>query len=270
MTADSRPPVPTFNSYTGESGYYIRACPPDTGNITYQIEPQGERILKRLGFDDGDEVGWAVIQSLKVVDLVYTGDSGVPGSDDTETFQPEDATTEGLPEERVASLYEELSDLHTIDDSQVNKIQEILNISLDKTLDVPQAEIQEQVQSLYHSSEIPASLQTFDNDEPRVSVSRDNGRSRPEVITIRIAHMAYSNAPSEEYSPAYLIFKLRVRAGSISEVMITSDLESSWEIQADVYRYLGAVLPSIVNSFRRNNVEIDSSWSDISIKFEYL
>lgn len=68
--------MPTLNRYTDGDGYYIKARPSNAGNITYQIAPFAEQILRELGYDDGDNLPWEVIKPLRLADLIYTKGQG--------------------------------------------------------------------------------------------------------------------------------------------------------------------------------------------------
>jgi len=121
--------VPTLNEYADEDGYYILARPSDTGNITYQLKPRGEQIVEKVGYQDGEEIGWQVISALKIPNLVYTGDEGAINNDTAVDLDKEEI--DALNEEDAKQLLDELSSVPRVGDSQADKIQEILGVSGD-------------------------------------------------------------------------------------------------------------------------------------------
>jgi len=119
--------VPTLNKYSNDDGYYILARPSDSGNITYQLKPRGEQILEKVGYQDGEEIGWQVISALKVPNLVYTGDEGTTDNDISVDLDKEEI--EALSEEDAKQLLDELSSVPRVGESQTDEIEEILGVS---------------------------------------------------------------------------------------------------------------------------------------------
>ena len=125
--------MPTLNEYTNDDGYFIRARPSDTGNITYQLEPRGEQIVEKVGYQGGDEIGWQVINALKVPNLIYTGDGGTTDDDISVDLDKEEI--EALSEEDAKRLLDELLSVPRVGDSQTDEIEEILGLTVDSQLD---------------------------------------------------------------------------------------------------------------------------------------
>jgi hypothetical protein len=63
--------------YVNNDGYYITARPSDVGNITYQTSKEAEELLVEIGYEDGDDIPWGVINPLRAAGLVYTNGQGV-------------------------------------------------------------------------------------------------------------------------------------------------------------------------------------------------
>lgn len=125
--------MPTLNEYTNDDGYYILARPSDTGNITYQLKPRGEQIVEKVGYQDGEEIGWQVIDALKVPNLVYTGDEGTTDNNISVDLDREEI--EALSEEDAKELLDELSSVPRVGESQTDEIEEILGVSDDTVPD---------------------------------------------------------------------------------------------------------------------------------------
>lgn len=121
--------MPTLNEYADEDGYYILARPSDTGNITYQLKPRGEQIVEKVGYQDGEEIGWQVISALKVPNLVYTGDGGT--TDDDMSVNLDNEEIDALSEEDAKKLLDELSSVPRVGESQTDEIEEILGVSIE-------------------------------------------------------------------------------------------------------------------------------------------
>lgn len=118
--------MPTLNEYANKDGYYILARPSDTGNITYQLKPRGEQIVEKVGYQDGEEIGWQVISALKVPNLVYTGDEGT--TDDNLSVNLDNEEIDALSKEDAKKLLDELSSVPRVGDSQTDEIRDILNV----------------------------------------------------------------------------------------------------------------------------------------------
>ena len=73
--------MPTIHGYKNEPGVYIRAMPSDAGNITYQVSRGAEEQVKKLGYRDGDEIPWTVINVFRRMDEIYTHGSGTDKND---------------------------------------------------------------------------------------------------------------------------------------------------------------------------------------------
>ncbi|MDL0118278.1 hypothetical protein PNQ29_08440 [Halobacterium salinarum] len=60
-----------------DDGLYIKARPSDVGNITYQTKSEVDAILKDLGYEDGDDIPWGLINPFRAAGMIYTRGEGV-------------------------------------------------------------------------------------------------------------------------------------------------------------------------------------------------
>lgn len=120
--------MPTLNEYTDRGGYYIRAHAPEIGNITYQLSPQGRQIVEKVGYRDGDDIGWQVINALKIPGFIYTENS--EKTDDDISADLNGNKLDVLSEEDAKQLLDELSSVPQVGGSQSEEIGDILGVSL--------------------------------------------------------------------------------------------------------------------------------------------
>lgn len=119
--------MPTINSYVDREGYYIRARPSETGNITYKIKEEGNPIIWKHGLRDGDEIAWSIIQSLKALGIVYTEGSGTLGPDD---FKPDSAQLKEteLSEADAQELYSIITEQFKLSQDDRAEIRSLLGL----------------------------------------------------------------------------------------------------------------------------------------------
>jgi hypothetical protein len=125
--------VPTLNEYADDDGYYIRARPSDAGNVTYQLKPQGARILEKVGYENEDEIDWQVLNALRIPNLLYTGESGTT---DNELPVGLDKNVASLSEQKAKRLLSELGSISQVDRAQTDELENILGISTDSILEI--------------------------------------------------------------------------------------------------------------------------------------
>ena len=120
--------MPSFNEYKNESGYFIRAWTPETENITYQILTEANPIIEDYGLEDGDEVSWDLIRSLKALGLISTKKSGVisPNDDFEPDHQKVDANS--LSEQEAYNLLGALQSHQEISPDKLDEICGILGV----------------------------------------------------------------------------------------------------------------------------------------------
>lgn len=204
--------MPTLNEYTNDDGYYILARPSDTGNITYQLKPRGEQILEKVGYQDGEEIGWQVINALKVPNLVYTGNEET--ADDDVSVDLDKEEIEALSEEDAKQLLDELSSVPRIGDSQINEIKEILGLTADSRPD-----------SIELADTIGSHIREFVIDKYVYEVIGANG-AFPNCIRVDVV------CSNEEYNKSKLDYKILIR-GVLGERFSGEEFKTQIGIRED-------------------------------------
>jgi hypothetical protein len=260
--------VPTFNSYSSEAGYFIYARLHDIGNITYQVSPEGSYILEELGFGDGDEIGWPVIEALRIPGLIYTGGGGMSDHEDMDVTASGGSSAEGLSEGTRMELLEKLSQLNSVDSSQASKIEDVLDIGSGMSSDPVEMELNQRFADLHDSTELPAAWQPFEEHAPVVNLIRESRDEQSDHLLIRTS---YSTNVGRPFEVRFVMVEFRIdHRRRVSGVMITSDMESTWERQAEACEYVGAAIPMIVDALRAAGIDVGPPWSDIAIEFDRL
>lgn len=66
--------MPVLHRYTDGSGYYIRSSV-DGQFVTFQVAESAEDLLSELGYIDGDDISWELLEPLWEHGFLYTGES---------------------------------------------------------------------------------------------------------------------------------------------------------------------------------------------------
>lgn len=120
--------MPTINEYSEEPGYYIRARPSNIESpITYQVEPEGYKIIESYGLSHGDQISWSIIQSLKSLGLLFTNESGIIGSDEFDP-DPEQLKETELDDSAAFELAEIIQQNINISPEELSELLSILGI----------------------------------------------------------------------------------------------------------------------------------------------
>jgi hypothetical protein len=69
--------MPVLHSYVNKAGLYITARPSDVGNVTYQTTSEADEFIRSLGYEDGDNLPWGLINPLRSAGMIYTNNQGV-------------------------------------------------------------------------------------------------------------------------------------------------------------------------------------------------
>lgn len=69
--------MPTVREYKNKPGFRILARPPTAGYITYQVSHSAEKQIRELGYSDGDDIPWTVINVFRRMGEIYTKKSGI-------------------------------------------------------------------------------------------------------------------------------------------------------------------------------------------------
>lgn len=164
--------MPSFNEYKNESGYFIRAWTPETENITYQILTEGNPIIKDYGVEDGDEVSWDLIRSLKALGLISTKKSGVISPDDD--FEPdhEEVDVNSLSEKEAYDLLEALQSHQEISPDKLDEICDILDVEIPETTEEKLERALEDNISVANFETFPTDL-TLNGDDSESTLSVD-------------------------------------------------------------------------------------------------
>ncbi len=125
------PYVPVYHAYADDDGYFIRARPSDAGNVTYQVEPLAATILEKIGYSDGDDIDWKVIDALRLPSLVDTGDSGTT---EDKTPKPLNGTiADTLSQDDIKQLLAELESIPQVDEATLTEIESLFDVSLNES-----------------------------------------------------------------------------------------------------------------------------------------
>jgi|APHM01.1.fsa_nt_gi hypothetical protein len=136
--------MPYFRSYKNDKGNYISARPSDTGNITYQVTPEAEDFIKKLGYTAGDKLPWGIINPLRAAELIYTHGQGT-GTDtgDAPELDPSELATMSADEaEKLMSYLQSRGDVpdeiydqlrETIEENQKDKVEKLADALDSKT-----------------------------------------------------------------------------------------------------------------------------------------
>lgn len=117
--------MPTINAYKHDRGYYIRAWTSELGNINYKLRSGGNKIIEEYGLDDGDDISWDTIHSLKAIGEIYTEGSGTLGPDE---FASPDGDVKSLTEEEAERLLRSILDENDPSEDQIEELCSILGI----------------------------------------------------------------------------------------------------------------------------------------------
>lgn len=133
--------MPTFNEYQDNSGYFIRAWTPDTGNINYKIRDEGNPIVEDYGLRHGDDISWDTVTSLKSLGLIFTDESGTIRNEDFNP-DPEHVEESSLSDDEARRLLDAIRENEDLTPTELDQLCSILGISS------PPSEFQQLEQSL--------------------------------------------------------------------------------------------------------------------------
>lgn len=132
--------MPVLHQYQDGSGYYVRAKPSGLNTpITYQVHNSARSFFSDLGYGDGDNVPWEVIQPLRAIGHIYTNGEGVEEGDLTDSISGKIAELSDNGREKLIDYLDQYTNL-SIDKKrelerlleggeieEVNEIIELLN-----------------------------------------------------------------------------------------------------------------------------------------------
>lgn len=175
--------MPSLRSYKNDPGYYIRARPPEVGNINYKIKDEGYSLVEALELPAKDEISWDTINALKAMKLIYTDGSGVIGPDDGFQPNPEEAAKHALSEEEAKDVLATIRSNHDLTDAELAEIRNILGISETGTdFEALGVRVETWVQNAV-SKEIVPTERTVECDPSQVNVSVTVKRGQDDAFT---------------------------------------------------------------------------------------
>jgi hypothetical protein len=125
--------MPTLNTYTDDRGYYIQARLPDVGYVTYQVTRQATAFITGIGYSDGEELPWGLINPLKEAGEVYTYGTGT-GTEQQNQSVPElsPGSLPKLSEPEADALIQYLKDATEVGSDTVNQVKTKINTEPDE------------------------------------------------------------------------------------------------------------------------------------------
>jgi cold shock CspA family protein len=74
--------VPVLHEYENDAGVYLRTNIDGTF-VTFQVYRSAARLLSKIGYEDGDTIGWGFLKPLWERGYIYTGNSGTTNKVET-------------------------------------------------------------------------------------------------------------------------------------------------------------------------------------------
>jgi len=238
--------MPTFNEYVNEQGYFIRARPYNSGNITYQVKPTAEAILEKLGYEDGDEVNWQTIQALKVPNLIHTGKQGT--TDDDVDFRAVRESIDDLTTEQARTLLKELRSQTTLSNSQSQEIEEILDVQSELQLSRLEENITGALKHAGKAGELSSIAVT--DYEFGVGVSDQREESEDGLCKISI-----TGSLDEPFNGPYQHRIFVCQEHGVKYWRFRGNFDQSWEFKSEMYRQIGVLLPIIIEELKQVGID---------------
>jgi hypothetical protein len=269
--------VPTVAEYSSGEGYYIRAKPPQIGFVTYQVTPAGNRILEKLDCQDGDELGWNVVNTLRELSFVYTQNSGIDDQEGLPEDSSGDYSISGLSEAQRKTLITELIELPQVDSTQVRRAAELIHPREDKTNSESSSAAPPDVRAGNLEEEINARLSElvdrdstssafFEYDELEMSMEVKLANSPDKEYDIQI-HTDFGLW--EEVGRGYFIFRVEVdQSEGIQQFVVKTDAKVDWEFRAEIYKLMGDITPLIASALNRKKFRSGSARDNAVLKIE--
>jgi len=238
--------MPTFNEYVDERGYYIRARPYNSGNITYQIKPTAEVILEKLGYEDGDEINWQTIQALKVPNLIHTGKQGT--TDDDVDFTAVRESVDDLTTEQARTLLKELRSQATLSNSQSQEIEEILDVQSELQLSRLEENITGALEHAGKAGELSSIAVTDYEFEVDVSDQRDESENG-------LCNISITGSLGEPFNEPYQHGIFVCQEHGVEHWRFRGNFDQSWGFKSEMYRQMGVLLPIIIEELEQLGID---------------
>lgn len=261
--------MPYLYEYKNNPGYYIRARPPEVGNINYKIEEKGYPLIEDLGLPEEEEISWDTIKVLKALKLIYTDESGTLGPGEGFEPDPEEVEKLSLSTEEAEKLLNTIRDHRRLTPSELKEIQSILRLDTSKErsnldIDAVKDAISDAISRQIENEEIPIQetldcthrevkhsvgvIRTADNAVGGISVSFNPGEE-PRLNPALTHHIGLSEEAGIEW------WKIGVKA------------DLTWETRAELCRQKGHLLKIVVESLDKEMVDIGSPEEPLEMEF---
>lgn len=242
--------MPTINEYKDGSGFYILARPSQVGNITYQVSAVAERILKKLGYEDGDEVDWRTVKALKVTDLVYTGEQGVSGPASVDFSAEIEDAMDNLTEQEAEELLDEMRERASLSNAQLTDVEDILGVTVGTKFEQLEANIEQALsQAGQHGdlSSLALSDSEFIVDVSDLRDSTENG-----LCNISLTGTLDGSFDNEPYQHGIFV----CQEHGVEGWRCRSDFADSWDFKTEMYRQMAVFLPTILDELEAVGIDI--------------
>lgn len=262
--------MPTLKAYKNDPGYYILAWAPEVGNLTYQVNTEAESVLAAVGFEDGDELDWGVLNALKVAGLLYTGDEAPSiDLDSVDAFDPNDPL-ERLSEPDAEELLTELEALARVGPGQTDEIRSLLGLADTETAVIEavapgeveatlEAELDARVEALIADDEHHSNLLGGMMETTFHAITSEDGE----------INLSTTVEGSDSRIPFFVEFVANEERG-VHTVEIDTDTKMDWEMRAETYRMLADLLPVVESTLGEGGLSAADADRDVSIEYGYI
>ncbi|WP_049996416.1 hypothetical protein [Halococcus sediminicola] len=252
--------MPIFKQYKHDSGYYIRAWTPETGNINYKIKREGDPIVEGYGLSHEDEISWDVIKSLKLLRLIYTDGSGILEVGDFEP-DPNQLEETSLTEPQAKELLATIQEHHDLSQNQLETICSILGIEAPQYgIDRLGDNLKEKVNSLVSEQRIPIGITLEEPTASELVVSTSTRRLQGDNDNSIGARVILASFPENSAGqPTHANFAGHTITVSPDNGICGWEMgftgEKSWESKSEMILQMGNLVSVAVETL--NEVGID-------------
>ena len=251
--------MPTVKEYKDDPGYYIRARPPDTGNINYKIKSEAYPIIEGYGLGHGDEITWDMIRSMKSLGFIYTDGSGVL---DVGEFEPDPEQLEqtSLSEQQANDLLETIQEHYHLGPEQLETVCSILGIEI-LGLDTEriQNSLKKGVSSLINSENfLTKSTLKYDSlDEVSVAplVQKSEDQDGNDELKMSINLISTADIDNSDYLNL-LCHSINVSyEQGIDEWLVGFSDNRSWDAKSEITQQVSHLIPVFINELESLGID---------------
>lgn len=249
--------MPTFNEYQNDSGYYIRAWTPNTGNINYKIRHEGGPIVEDYDLTHEDDISWDTINSLKALGLIYTEESGTIANDEFEP-DPNQVEETALTEDEARRLLDAIREHCNPDEEELTRISNILGIdSPENALEDLTDTLSLEISLLLSEGNLPMgdTMHVNDAQEVEVAVTAEDLRDETENGRVGLRITFISDVDDQLRFLQHYAFICQDHG--IEGWKIGYDEQSTWARLGEACRQKGHLLPVVASVLE--SVGIDPS-----------